>query len=258
MPTRLVAVVVDTPEPPRLGRWWARALRWEVSFESPDETDVAPPDGEAGIELTFVPVDDVKTVKNRVHLDLRNDDFEHQNAEVQRLLAAGAVRTDVGQKDDDPWEVLADPDGNEFCEVGPWSDAPETGAVAAIACEAQNPGMLAAFWSQATGRSARILPSGSYVLPGPHGRGPLLAFVASQHPHRVKNRVHLDVAPFADDDQGAEVERLISLGAHRIDVGQSKAPESEVSWVVLADPEGNEFCVLSPRGPQPFERVAAS
>ena len=59
----------------------------------------------------------------------------------------------------------------------------------------------------------------------------------------MKNRVHLDVAPFADDPQSAEVDRLVALGATPADVGQGP----DVTWVVLADPEGNEFCVLSSR-----------
>jgi Glyoxalase-like domain len=54
--------------------------------------------------------------------------------------------------------------------------------------------------------------------------------------------VHLDVAPFADDDHRAEVARLRAIGAKPIDIGQG-----DVSWIVLADPEGNEFCVLTPR-----------
>jgi hypothetical protein len=62
-------------------------------------------------------------------------------------------------------------------------------------------------------------------------------------PNPVKNRLHLDVAPFAGGDRTAEVARLLSLGATPADVGQG----DDVTWVVLADPEGNEFCVLSPR-----------
>ena len=61
-------------------------------------------------------------------------------------------------------------------------------------------------------------------------------------PKLGKNRLHLDLAPPADGDQEAEVERLISLGAKRIDIGQG-----DVSWEVMADPDGNEFCVLTPR-----------
>jgi hypothetical protein len=76
-------------------------------------------------------------------------------------------------------------------------------------------------------------------LRNPEG-GPTLLFLNVAEPKTVKNRLHLDVVP---DDQDAEVERLLSLGATRAEVGQS----GDESWVVLADPEGNEFCVLSAR-----------
>ncbi len=59
---------------------------------------------------------------------------------------------------------------------------------------------------------------------------------------QVKNRLHIDLAPGPSDGHEAEVERLVSLGASRVDVGQAGSP-----WAVLADPEGNEFCVLTPR-----------
>jgi hypothetical protein len=61
-------------------------------------------------------------------------------------------------------------------------------------------------------------------------------------PKTGKNRLHFDLAPPADGDQQAEVDRLVSLGATRIDVGQG-----EVNGVAMADPDGNEFCVLTPR-----------
>ena len=76
-------------------------------------------------------------------------------------------------------------------------------------------------------------------------QGPGLVFVSVPEGKTVKNRLHLDLAPGPDDDQAAEVQRLIDLGARRVNVGQD---ESAVSWVVMADPEGNEFCVLSARG----------
>ncbi len=74
-------------------------------------------------------------------------------------------------------------------------------------------------------------------------RGPGLVFVSVRDQKQVKNRLHIDLAPRAADDQAAEVARLEGLGAKRVDVGQG----DDVRWVVLADPEGNEFCVLSPR-----------
>jgi catechol 2,3-dioxygenase-like lactoylglutathione lyase family enzyme len=76
-------------------------------------------------------------------------------------------------------------------------------------------------------------------------QGPGLVFVTVPEDKAIKNRLHIDLAPGPDDDQAAEVARLEALGATRVNVGQD---ESTVTWVVLADPEGNEFCVLSPRG----------
>lgn len=75
-------------------------------------------------------------------------------------------------------------------------------------------------------------------------QGPGLVFVTVPEGKSVKNRLHIDLAPGPDDDQAAEVARLEALGATRVNVGQD---ESKATWVVLADPEGNEFCVLSPR-----------
>ena len=75
-------------------------------------------------------------------------------------------------------------------------------------------------------------------------RGPGLIFVRVPEGKSGKNRLHLDLAPLAGDDQAAEVRRLEDLGARQVDVGQDR---EHTSWVVMADPEGNEFCVLSPR-----------
>jgi hypothetical protein len=74
-------------------------------------------------------------------------------------------------------------------------------------------------------------------------RGPGLIFVPVPESKELKNRLHIDLAPGPDDDQAAEVARLEGLGAVRVDVGQPP----DTTWVVLADPEGNEFCVLSAR-----------
>jgi predicted enzyme related to lactoylglutathione lyase len=61
-------------------------------------------------------------------------------------------------------------------------------------------------------------------------------------PKTVKNRVHLDLTSSAQD-RDQEIERIVALGARRVDIGQSGAE----SWTVLADPEGNEFCVIRPK-----------
>jgi hypothetical protein len=103
-------VVIDCNDPQVLGRWWATALGWVVTFDEPDEVEIRPtPEEVPG--LIFVPVPEPKRIKNRLHLDFRPDD---QAAEVDRLLALGATKADVGQEEQ-TWVVLADPEGNEFC-----------------------------------------------------------------------------------------------------------------------------------------------
>lgn len=79
-----------------------------------------------------------------------------------------------------------------------------------------------------------------FVVSAHEGAEPELIFAPVPEEKTVKNRLHIDLAP---DDRDAEVERIVGLGATRIDVGQT----GEETWVVLADPEGNEFCVLSAR-----------
>ncbi|MFI6358776.1 VOC family protein [Streptomyces sp. NPDC050743] len=106
-------VVVDAADPVALGRWWAEALGWVVVNDAADEYEIRPaPDRLPG--LLFVPVPEPKRVKNRLHLDFRPDD---QAAEVARLLALGARHAEIGQGEQ-PWVVLADPEGNEFCVLG--------------------------------------------------------------------------------------------------------------------------------------------
>ena len=113
-------VVVDARDPVGLGRWWTAALGWAVVNDADDEFEIRPePDRLPG--LVFVPVADARSVKNRLHLDFRPDD---QDAEVDRLVALGATRADVGQDGSETWVVLADPEGNEFCVLSPRSAAP--------------------------------------------------------------------------------------------------------------------------------------
>jgi hypothetical protein len=77
----------------------------------------------------------------------------------------------------------------------------------------------------------------------PQGVGPYLELDKAAGAKTVKNRMHLDVAPQKSEDRAAAVKQLQEAGAVPADIGQG----SDVPWVVLADPEGNEFCVLTPR-----------
>lgn len=105
---------VDCAEPERLARWWAEVLGWQVTVDDEDEAWVSPGSGDLTGGMLFLRVPEDKTVKNRLHLDLRPTDGSSQEAELERLLSLGATRVDVGQRDAS-WHVLADPDGNEFC-----------------------------------------------------------------------------------------------------------------------------------------------
>ncbi len=106
-------VIVEATDPPGLGRWWREVLDWVVVNDDPEEFEIRPAiDRMPG--LLFVPVTQPKKDKNRLHLDFRPDDH---GREVERALNLGARRIDVEQGDVS-WEVLADPEGNEFCILG--------------------------------------------------------------------------------------------------------------------------------------------
>jgi hypothetical protein len=117
MPVRVHDIVVDAHDLPGLARFWARGLDWRVLSEREREIVIGP-DEDAPVGMCFMPVTDVKTVKNRVHLDLTTE-AEDRQTEIERLLALGARRVDVGQTGAESWTVLADPEGNEFCVIRP-------------------------------------------------------------------------------------------------------------------------------------------
>jgi predicted enzyme related to lactoylglutathione lyase len=243
MGTRLHHVVIDCNDHAAQARWWAEALGWSVVHVDAREATVALAGGpEADIALVFVAVPEPKVGKNRIHLDLASTTAADQDAIVERLVARGAQRADVGQTGVS-WVVLTDPEGNECCVLAPESRFDEPGTLAAIVVDAVYPGRLARFWAEASGWQIRAESHLVATLCHPDGRPPALDLVAVTDPTPGKNRVHLDVAPCVDDDQHAEVARLRVLGARPADVGQA----DDVTWVVLMDPEGNEFCVLSPR-----------
>lgn len=245
MPTRLVHLVVDAADPARLARFWANALGWVVAAEEPDEAVAEPlgydyPDPVA-LPLVFVPVPEAKTGKNRVHLDLATESAAHQAAEVERLLGLGAVPVEIGQGEV-PWEVLADPEGNEFCVLDPQPAYPSTGLFGGVVADCADPLAVAGFWEMATGWVRQGASADGVSLRSPQGVCPYLTLLRVPEARRVKNRVHLDVAPYPDEDHATAVAVLRGAGAVPADVGQD-----DVSWAVLADPEGSEFCVLAPR-----------
>ena len=214
-------------------------MGWEIYDETHDEIGVLPTDGTRFI-LVFLPVPEPKTTKNPIHLDLVSESVEHQREIVDRLIALGASRMDIGQGDV-PWVVLADPEGNEFCVVLRGEFLADTDFIGAVVFEPANPA-TGYFWGEAIGWPVVYDQDGDVAIRAPDGRGPFITFGPPGVARSGKNRLHLGLAPHADDDQATEVDRLIALGARRIDIGQADVP-----WVMLADPNGNEFCVLSPQ-----------
>jgi hypothetical protein len=127
-----------------------------------------------------------------------------------------------------------------------------TSKLTELAIDCADPHGLARFWCAVLdyvvqGDEDGVVTIGSPLVPEGRDRvgpvPPTLTFARVPEAKTVKNRIHVDVNP-TDRDQDEEVRRLLELGARRADVGQG-----DESWVVLADPEGNEFCVLADRCP---------
>ncbi|MGC4880171.1 VOC family protein [Micromonospora sp. DT43] len=242
MATRLVQINMKARDDAALGGFWAKALDWGISSEGPGVTNLEPegfvyPDPVA-VCIDLVVSAEPKTVKNRVHVDLATTSAEHQAEVVARLKGLGATLADVGQGDV-PWTVMADPEGNEFCVLDSLYE--ETGPIASVVVDCADPRLMARFWGEATDWTVHKVTDHSAVLRSAQGVGPYLQFLRTPDVKTVWNRVHLDVRPYPGDDLEGEAARLRSLGATDADLGGGTVP-----WTVLADPEGNEFCLLTP------------
>ena len=126
MASRLTEISLDCHDPHRLAEFWSAVLDWVVIHREPGLVEIGPAgrdDGElldavrtgpVAPTIFFAQVPEEKVAKNRVHYDVSPVD-RSQEDEVERLLALGATRADIGQSGDESWTVLADPEGNEFC-----------------------------------------------------------------------------------------------------------------------------------------------
>jgi len=234
--TRLRSLCFDANDPVRLARFWAAALSWDLDETHP-EIGLVPTDGTRFV-LLFQPVSGPKVGKNRIHLDLVSESPDHQTEMVDRLMAHGASRIDIGQGDVE-WTVLADPEGNEFCVVPRGEFLATTGLIGAIVFEPAEYPAVGRFWSEATGWPVVYDQDGDIAIRDPSGRGPFITFGPPLRQAKTsKNRLHLDIAPPSDGNQDAEVERLTKLGARPVDIDQG-----HVACVAMADPDDNEFCV---------------
>jgi catechol 2,3-dioxygenase-like lactoylglutathione lyase family enzyme len=237
---QLVALSIDALDPPRLAAFWSGLLGWEMINESWGGVTLLPSD-DTGFEIQFLPTDVEKSIPNQMHFDLTSTSLENQQDTVARALEFGAQHIDVGQRPEEGHVVLADPEGNEFCVIEPDNRfLADCGFIGALASEGSQE--VGYFWSKALGWRLVWDQDQETAIRSPHG-GPKITWGGPPlTPKTGKYRLHFDIAPPMDVDQQAEVGRLISLGATRVDIGQG-----EVDWVVMADPDGHEFCVLTPR-----------
>ena len=114
-----------------------------------------------------------------------------------------------------------------------------------LVIDCHDPGRLGPFWAELLDYEVHDMdldgPQRYVHLRAPTGAGPVVLILATPDRKVSKNRIHIDLRA-TDRDQGAEVERILALGAQMVDIGQG-----DQSWTVMADPEGNEFCVLRSR-----------
>jgi predicted enzyme related to lactoylglutathione lyase len=118
MTVSLHHIVIDAHDLPAQARFWTQVLNWKILSER-DREIVIGVDENAPVGICFMPGSAArKTTKNRLHLDLTPGP-DGRDAEVDRIVALGARRVDIGQTGTESWTVLADPEGNEFCILRP-------------------------------------------------------------------------------------------------------------------------------------------
>ncbi|TDC81227.1 VOC family protein [Micromonospora sp. KC606] len=231
MLSRPLAVTFDTHDADRLARFWADLLGREVVE---DAGGALLPGDETQLNLRFVPSRAERVGPNRMHLHLTSTDRADQQHMVATALTLGAGHLDIGQRPEEGHVVLADPEGNEFCVIEPGNGfLAGCGLLGELACDGTRE--VGLFWSEALGWPLVWDQDEETAIQSPHGGTKVAWGGPPVAPKEVWNRQRFDLVP-AGGDQQSEVERLVSLGATRLAVGAD-------GTVVLADPDGNEFCV---------------
>ncbi|MBA3885921.1 MAG: VOC family protein [Acidobacteria bacterium] len=239
---------MDVTDAPGLAPFYEQLLGWHRLFEDPVEGIALVPPGDLvwgghGLLLYADHTTGPKRTKNPAHLDLRPAD---QAASVEQALSLGARPVDIGQGNAD-WEVLADPEGNELCILAADRTVAEDLVVACWALDVADVDRAARFWGGLLGWEVVDRDNDGVRLQDPDRTAIPLDLFAVPDARQGKNRVHPDLIPSGEEgdreSQRREVERALSLGARRVDIGQGDA-----TWEVLVDTEGNELCVLGPRG----------
>jgi catechol 2,3-dioxygenase-like lactoylglutathione lyase family enzyme len=231
MLSRLLAVTFDAHEVARLAQFWAGVLGREVVK---DAGGALLPGEDAQLSLRFVASDAEKAGPNRMHLHLTSAGAADQQDTVATALGLGARHLDVGQRPEEGHIVLADPDGNEFCVIEPGNAfLAGCGFLGELACEGTRD--VGLFWSKALGWPLVWDQNQETAIQSPHGGTKIAWGGPPVAPKEAPNRQRFELAP-AGSHRRAEIDRLVSLGATRLETSADGAE-------VLADPDGNEFRV---------------
>jgi predicted enzyme related to lactoylglutathione lyase len=233
---QFVALCFAANNPRRLADFWAGLLGWQIS-DNADEGLALVPNDDTGFRIRFLPSQVRKDRQNHMHFDLTSTSIKDQQRTVARALRLGARHIDIGQRPEEKHVVLADPEGNEFCVIEPGNRfLADCGFLGAVACDGSQ--RVGYFWSDVLGWPLVWDQDQETAIRSPHG-GPKISWGGLPLPSTTaKNRLHFDIASAVQGDQQSEVDRLISLGATRLDQARGTG-----SWTVLADPDGNEFWV---------------
>jgi catechol 2,3-dioxygenase-like lactoylglutathione lyase family enzyme len=238
MTARLFALCFDARDPHGLARFWSGVLGWEPVDDQRYGVSLLPSD-DTGFRLRFAQRDGPKTGPNQYHLDLTSGSLEAQRETVDRVLELGGRHLDIGQGPDVEHVVMADPEGNELCVIEPGNAfLADCGFVGALSGDGS--AECGRFWSAALGWPLVWDQDEETAIRSPYG-GPKVTWGGPPYrPRAGVERVRLELAA-AEGELADEVDRLVALGASRVDIEQE-----DVGWVVLADPDGHEFGVGGP------------
>jgi hypothetical protein len=216
---------VDAVDPVRLGTFWAAVLGRDLSRRDDGIVVLTGPTPRHTVWLA--PVPEPVTVKQRVHLDVHAGD-------VDAVLALGAVPEDL---ESFPWRVLRDPEGGELC-VFERAEVPAE-RLYEIGVDSADAERQARWWAGVLGGRVEVSVEHGWaaVEDVPGAPFECLVFAPVPEPKTVKNRIHWDVDATGPD----AVDELVRRGARVL-----REPDDDIAWTVMADPEGNEFCVFAP------------
>ncbi|WP_129664513.1 VOC family protein [Phytoactinopolyspora endophytica] len=220
------ALCMDASHAGRLAAFWSAALG--MSSTALDDGGYRLVNDDERVQIWVDPVPEPKTVKHRVHLDVQVGSLDGLHE-----LGATALRPPT---DEDEWWVMQDVEGGEFCAFLREGMASLPGHRLAVVVDSVDPYAQVAWWGEILGLQREREPQGHYAALETMGRLPFdyLCFVPVPEPKTAKNRIHWDVLC-------PDVDVLVARGARIL-----REPDDEISWHIMADPEGNEFCAFAP------------